>query len=617
MSPLPAAALVLLAAPLAALAFGFFVTHRVRPRTTHLPILASCAAVAAASLALLGGALGGASWSGRLFTWISAAGVQVHFGLLLDPLSVSVLSMVAVVGFLIHIYAVGYMRHDAAFSRFFLYFHLFFFAMVGLLTSDNYLQLYLFWEGVGLASFLLIGFWQHKPTARAAAWKAFLTNRVGDVGFLLAILLLFRWTGTVAFADLFSNPSLLSSQKAFIVGFLLFWGACAKSAQFPLYVWLPDAMEGPTPVSALMHAATMVTAGVFLLARSYPLLERAPGLLPFIALVGAFTAVWGAVGAFFRKDIKRILAYSTVSHLGLMTLGRGGGGVFPAVFHLIVHGFFKAALFLCAGNVIHGLHDSLGGAPTATVDDAGGLRASMPMTFAAFTLGAVSLAGVPPFGGFWSKEFVLAGAFGTPALAALGLLTALGSSLYIGRMLFLTFLGRRSWQKGHAAHAHEAPPVMWVPVLLLSLGGALAGFLAAPLARLLGVEPHHASHTVTALSIASMAAGFGLAWAAADLAPGGEPAWRSRHPALLEAVESDFGWQPFCDRAAGAVAGAARFLGDIVEGSIWDPGTEDAAAAFPALSEVLGRRARGILNDYALLMTAGAAGLAILVSLCF
>ncbi|MBI2362379.1 MAG: NADH-quinone oxidoreductase subunit L [Elusimicrobia bacterium] len=496
--------------------------------------------------------------------------MQVHFGLLLDPLSVSVLSMVAVVGFLIHIYAVGYMRHDAAFSRFFLYFHLFFFAMVGLLTSDNYLQLYLFWEGVGLASFLLIGFWQHKPTARAAAWKAFLTNRVGDVGFLLAILLLFRWTGTVAFADLFSNPTLLSPEKAFIVGFLLFWGACAKSAQFPLYIWLPDAMEGPTPVSALMHAATMVTAGVFLLARSYPLLERAPGLLPFIALVGAFTAVWGAGGAFFRKDLKRILAYSTVSHLGLMTLGLGAGGVFPAVFHLIVHGFFKAALFLCAGNVIHGLHDSLGGAPSASVEDAGGLKSAMPMTFAAFTLGALSLAGVPPFGGFWSKEFVLAGAFGAPALAALGLLTALGSSLYIGRMLFLTFLGR-----------------------------------------------HHASHTVTALSVASMAAGFGLAWAAADLAPGWEPAWRARHPALLEAIESDFGWQPFCDRAAGAVAAFARFLGDIVEGSLWDPATEDAAAAFPAVSAVLGRRARGILNDYALLMTAGAAGLALLVGLCF
>ena len=617
MNALPAHSFVPLAAPLAALAFGFFVTHRLRPRMTHLPILASCAAVAASALALLGGALGGASWAGTLFTWVSAAGIQVNFGLLLDPLSVSVLSMVAVVGLLIHVYAVGYMQHDAAFSRFFLYFHLFFFAMIGLLTSDNYLQLYLFWEGVGLASFLLIGFWQHKPTARAAAWKAFLTNRIGDVGFLLAILLLFRWAGTVAFADLFSNPSLLSPEKAFIIGILLFWGACAKSAQFPLYVWLPDAMEGPTPVSALMHAATMVTAGVFLLARSYPLLERAPGLLPFIALVGAFTAVWGAVGAFFRKDLKRILAYSTVSHLGLMTLGLGAGGVFPAVFHLIVHGFFKASLFLCAGNVIHGLHDSLGGAPSASVEDAGGLRSSMPLTFAAFTLGAVSLAGVPPFGGFWSKEFVLAGAFGAPALAAMGLLTALGSSLYIGRMLFLTFLGERSWQRGRSAHAHEVPPLMWVPVLLLSLGGAGAGLLAAPLAGLLGVEPHHASHTVTALSISAMAAGFLLAWAAADLVPGWEPAWRSRHPALLEAIESDFGWQPFCHWLAGTTARFSAFLGDIVEGGIWDPGTEDAAAALPAFSEVLGRRARGILNDYALLVAAGAAGLLVLVGLCF
>jgi len=384
MSELPLLAYVPLAAPLAALLTGFFVTHRGAPRLTHWPILASCAAVAAAALLLLWGALGGSSWSGTLWTMFSAGGATASFGLLFDPLTVSVLAMVSVVGLLIHVYAAGYMEHDPGFSRFFLYFHLFFFMMVGLLTSDNFLQLYLFWEGVGLASFLLIGFWSHKASARAAAWKAFLTNRVGDVGFLLAILLMWRWLGTLRFEEVFARLDLLTPERAFFVGFLLFWGACAKSAQFPLYVWLPDAMEGPTPVSALMHAATMVTAGVFLMARSYPILERAPGLLPFIALVGAVTAVWGAVGAFFRQDLKRILAYSTVSHLGLMMLGLGAGGVFPAVFHLVVHGFFKAALFLCAGNVIHGLHDALGGAPSASVEDAGGLRGAMPWTFGAF-----------------------------------------------------------------------------------------------------------------------------------------------------------------------------------------------------------------------------------------
>ncbi|MBI3297404.1 MAG: NADH-quinone oxidoreductase subunit L [Elusimicrobia bacterium] len=616
MSELPVWAFVPLAAPVAALTVGFFLTHRVRPSATHLPILLSCSAVAAAALALLGGALGGASWSGRLFTWIAVGSMRVDFGLLYDPLTVSVLAMVSVVGLLIHVYASAYMAHDRGFSPFFLYFHMFFFMMIGLLTSDNYLQLYLFWEGVGLASFLLIGFWSHKATARAAAWKAFLTNRVGDVGFLLAILLMFRWAGTTRFADVFAAPGLISPDRAFIVGALLFWAACAKSAQFPLYVWLPDAMEGPTPVSALMHAATMVTAGVFLLARSYPLLERSPGLLAFIALIGGITAVWGAVGAIFRKDLKRVLAYSTVSHLGLMTLGLGAGGVFPAVFHLIVHGFFKAALFLCAGNVIHGLHDSLGGAPSATVEDAGGLGRDMPLTFAAFTLAALSLAGVPPLGGFWSKELVLSGAFAFPGLAVLGMLTAMGSSLYIGRLLFLTFLGERSWQRGKDAHAHEVSPAMWVPVMLLAAGGAVAGLFAAPLAHLLGAAHGHPSHLVTALSLTAMAAGAVLAWVCADGAPAWEPTWRARFPAFAEAVESDWGWQPFCHSLARGVGHGAAFLGGVVEGALWDPGTEDLARSIPAAGELLGRRARGLLNDYAWWMTAGAAALALMVTTC-
>lgn len=616
MSELPLLAYVPLAAPLVALLFGFFITHRFAPRLTHWPILASCAAVAGAALLLLWGAHGGSSWAGTVAPWFDVGGAGASFGLLYDPLTVGVLAMVSVVGLLIHVYAAGYMAHDPGFSRFFLYFHLFFFMMVGLLTSDNYLQLYLFWEGVGLASFLLIGFWSHKATARAAAWKAFLTNRVGDVGFLLAILLLWRWTGTLNFSELFTNPGLLTPERCFFVGILLFWGACAKSAQFPLYVWLPDAMEGPTPVSALMHAATMVTAGVFLMARSYPLLERAPGLLPFIALIGAVTAVWGAVGAFFRQDLKRILAYSTVSHLGLMMLGLGAGGVFPAVFHLIVHGFFKAALFLCAGNVIHGLHDALGGAPSATVEDAGGLRGAMPWTFWAFTLSGLSLAGVPPFGGFWSKELVLTGAFHAPALAALGLLTALGSSLYIGRMFLLAFLGERPWQRGHSSHAHEVPAVMWLPVMLLAVGGAAAGLLGGPLAALLGTELHHPPHLVTGLSCAAMLAGFGLSWLAAEGAPSWEPSWRGRHPEFKEAVESDWGWQPFCHALAGGVARGAGFLGGFIERVLWDPGTETLAEAAPALSENLGRAHRGSLNTYAWWMTAGAAAVALVAALC-
>ncbi|MBI5201720.1 MAG: NADH-quinone oxidoreductase subunit L, partial [Elusimicrobia bacterium] len=367
-------ALVILGAPLAAQHLGFFVINRVKPSAAHWPILAACAAAAVAAWTLAARFLHGApAIDEGLGTWMTAGSLSVEFGLRVDGLNAAVLAMVTLVGGLIHAYAVGYMREDKGFSRFFLYFHLFLFSMLGLLLSNNYLQLYLFWEGVGLASYLLIGFWYDRESARRAALKAFVVNRVGDACFLFALFLMAKHAGTFRFVDLFAKLDSIPADALPWIAGLLFLGASAKSAQFPLYIWLPDAMEGPTPTSALMHAATMVTAGVFLMARSWPLLERCPGVLNWIAATGALTAVGAAALAFTKKDLKRILAYSTVSHLGLMMLAIGCGNVYAAVCHLITHGFFKAALFLCAGNVLHALHKS-----TATVDEAGGLAGELP-----------------------------------------------------------------------------------------------------------------------------------------------------------------------------------------------------------------------------------------------
>ncbi|MEQ1918950.1 MAG: NADH-quinone oxidoreductase subunit L, partial [Elusimicrobiota bacterium] len=393
----PLAAWLLFAAPVAAILFGFFVMRRLKPEWTHLPILLSCAIVTASAFWLAADVYTGHSFDLNLFRWAGAGTFGVDFGLRIDGPGVAVLAMVAFVGSLIHLYAAGYMKGDPGFSRFFLVFHLFFLAMIGLLTANNFVQLYLFWELVGVASYLLVGFWFHKETARKAALKAFLTNRVGDFGLLLAVLLIILQFKVTHFHLLYLKVSSGASFELLpLIGVFLVWAACAKSAQFPLYFWLPDAMEGPTPTSALMHAATMVTAGVFLLVRSWPLISMVEGLPHLVAWIGAITALFAAIIAGTKKDLKRILAYSTVSHLGLMMMALGLNQVGVALFHLIVHGFFKAALFLCAGNIAHALHQ-----PTANVDDVGGLQKSMRMTYLSFVLAASKMASLlknPPKG---------------------------------------------------------------------------------------------------------------------------------------------------------------------------------------------------------------------------
>jgi NADH-quinone oxidoreductase subunit L len=611
---LPAPAVFIFAAPILALLAGFFLVRPAAPRYTHLPILASCAVISACAVWLACRVyFFGEGFDIPLCDWMAASDWSLQFGLRVDGLSASVVCMIAVVGSLIHVYASGYMAGEAGFSRFFLAFHLFFLAMIGLVLSNNYVQLYLFWELTGVASYLLIGHWYHKETARKAAFQAFMTNRVGDFGLMFAIFILLFLFHHTRFAMLF--PALSAKDPALIalVGGLLFWAACGKSAQFPLYFWLPDAMEGPTPVSALMHAATMVTAGIFLLARSWPLISVVPGLPQTIAAVGAFTAIFSGVIAGTRKDLKRILAYSTVSHLGIMAFGLGLGQPAAAVFHLITHGFFKAVLFLCAGNIAHALHQ-----PSATVDEVGGLRKAMPLTFVCFLIAALSLSGIPPFAGFYSKDAIIGAAVEAGGWrAASGLLIGALSGFYIFRMLFLAFFGPSKRQHG-PEHFHEAPPVCGVPVAFLALGALSVGWLHAGFSRMLnaGWPSKEALEPVAEATWSSIATGSGAALAGAALAwfvtlgkPEFDWTWREDHPSLARAFDDDFGWKTVVGWLGRGVKGFAGGIGRVLDKKIWDGILEGTAGAARGLGAAGSDLATGLINDYVWWMLMGAAAL--------
>jgi NADH-quinone oxidoreductase subunit L len=413
----------------------------------------------------------------HLFSYIPVAGLQVNEGLLVDQLSISFVLLITFVGSLIIIYSAGYMAHDRDRRRFFAYLNLFLAAMLLLVLSDNYLGLYVGWEGVGLASYLLIGFWQYKPSAAVAAKKAFVVNRVGDFGLTIAIFLMFSEFGTVQFGGVFHSVHLSGSGVTLALGLLLLLGACGKSAQVPLQSWLLDAMEGPTPVSALIHAATMVTAGVYLLVRSNPILALSSGARLAIAIVGAVTLLWGAVIGCAKDDIKKSLAGSTMSQIGYMTLGAGLGpaGYVFAIAHLLAHGFFKAGLFLGAGSVIHGMDDE------QDMRRYGGLSRVMPVTFVTFTIAYLAIIGIPPFSGFFTKDGIIEAAWdrgGTagPIFAACAILGAGITAFYMTRMMLMTWWGQRRWEE--KAHPHESPGVMVWPMVLLAVGSfALGGLL--------------------------------------------------------------------------------------------------------------------------------------------
>jgi NADH-quinone oxidoreductase subunit L len=411
--------------------------------------------------------------------WIGSGSFQADWGLLLDPLSAVMILVVSGVGFLIHVYSIGYMHDDPDYPRFFTYLNLFTFSMLMLVLADNYLLLYVFWEAVGLCSYLLIGFWFEKKSAADAGKKAFIVNRVGDFGFALGVMLLWVSLGTLQFDQVFAGaPVKLAGGGAVVtaITLLLFVGATGKSAQLPLYVWLPDAMEGPTPVSALIHAATMVTAGVYMVARSAPLFALAPLSLTVVAWIGALTAVFAATIALVQNDIKRIVAYSTISQLGYMFLGCGVGAYASAIFHLATHAFFKALLFLGSGSVIHGLSGE------QDIRKMGGLRRHMPITAWTFLIAALANAGIAPLAGFWSKDEILYGAIagGHVAVWVLGAGGAFLTAFYMVRCYYVVFEGRSRVEEKAAHHLHESPPVMTVPLLILALFSACVGFLGFP-----------------------------------------------------------------------------------------------------------------------------------------
>ena len=412
----------------------------------------------------------------RLFSWVPVGDLHVDVGLLLDPLSMCFVLLITGVGSLIHIYSVGYMAHDPDRRLFFAYLNLFLAAMLLLVLADNYLLLYVGWEGVGLASYLLIGFWSFRPDYATAAKKAFIVNRVGDAGLSLAIMVMFATFGSVSYGAVFAGIGGANQAVIAAIGLLLLLGACGKSAQFPLQSWLGDAMAGPTPVSALIHAATMVTAGVYLVVRSNPIFNTSETARLAVAIVGAVTLLFGAIVGCAKDDIKKALAASTMSQIGYMMLaaGLGPAGYAFAIMHLLTHGFFKAGLFLGAGAVMHAMDDE------TDMRRYGGLFRMLPVTAVTFGLGYLAIIGLPPFAGFFSKDKIVEAAYGEGGVdgwvfGSIALLGAGITAFYMTRVMVMTFFGPRRWREG--AHPHEAPPVMTAPMVVLALGSVLSGLL--------------------------------------------------------------------------------------------------------------------------------------------
>ena len=424
----------------------------------------------------------------RLFSWIPVGSLQVDLAFLADPLSITMALFVTGIGSLIHLYAIGYMHGDPKFSKFFIYLNLFVFSMLMLVLGENLLVTFLGWEGVGTCSYFLISFWHTRDSAATAGKKAFVTNRVGDWGFMMAMFLAFGAVGTLSYAGINEGAigGSISHVTATGIAMMLFIGACGKSAQLPLYIWLPDAMEGPTPVSALIHAATMVTAGVFLMTRMNPVIAEAYQWAPtIIAVVGAATALFAATIAVAQTDIKKVLAYSTVSQLGFMFLAVGSGAYVAAIFHMITHAFFKALLFLGSGSVIHGMHHE------QDMRKMGALRLLMPVTAGTFIIGWLAIAGVPPFAGFWSKDEILLYVYAdNRALYAVGLVAALLTAFYMTRQVIMVFFGEARWNDHsdeHGAHGdfkpHESPKIMLFPLVVLAGLAITGGLLQLPFSK--------------------------------------------------------------------------------------------------------------------------------------
>ena len=552
----------------------------------------------------------------HVFDWISVGNFTVGADLRLDPLSAVMILVITGVGLLIHVYAIGYMEGDPRYGRFFAYLNLFVFFMLLLVLADNYLLLYVGWEGVGLCSYLLIGFWFEKTENASAAKKAFITTRIGDTAMLVGLALIVSKFGTLDFDAVLGHPGdTIAKGTATAIALLLFAGAIGKSAQVPLHVWLPDAMAGPTPVSALIHAATMVTAGVYLVLRSAPLFELSGVALTVVLVIGLITALFAATCALAQDDIKRVLAYSTISQLGFMFMAAGMRFYTGAMFMLVAHAFYKALMFLGAGSVMHGTHEE------TDLQRMGGLIRRMPITGWTFVIGALALAGIPPLAGFFAKDQILeiANHTGRTFIYLLGTLGALLSALYIGRLLFLAFFGEPRSEE--AEHAHESPPVMTVPLVVLAAGAGLAGLLLSTsaegtLARVLepvtGSVPHGGglstfalSAIATAIALAALAVGW---WVYAS----GRVEWltlRERLQPLPRAARN--GW--YVDQAYSSLfvnpgTAAARFTANVFDTKVVDGLVNGVGAGTRRLAAAARLVQTGFVRSYALAFFLGAVG---------
>ncbi|MGW6308498.1 NADH-quinone oxidoreductase subunit L [Streptomyces niveus] len=563
----------------------------------------------------------------HLFSWIPVESFQADIAFQLDQLSMTFVLLITGVGTLIHIYSIGYMEHDERRRRFFGYLNLFLAAMLLLVLADNYLLLYFGWEGVGLASYLLIGFWQHKPSAATAAKKAFLVNRVGDMGLSIAIMLMFTTFGTFAFGPVLESTGEASGGTITGIGLMLLLAACGKSAQVPLQSWLGDAMEGPTPVSALIHAATMVTAGVYLITRSGAIFNASPDAQLVVVIVGAVTLLFGAIVGCAKDDIKKALAGSTMSQIGYMILAAGLGpiGYVFAIMHLVTHGFFKAGLFLGAGSVMHGMNDEV------DMRKYGGLRTYMPVTFVTFGLGYLAIIGFPGLSGFWSKDKIIEAAFAKGGTEGwiLGAVTLLGAALtayYMTRVMLMTFFGEKRWQptasdSGSAAgsgtmpHPHESPKSMTIPMIVLAFGSVFAGGLFSvgdsfvkwlePVTQFEHGHPPISAAAVTTLTVVVLLIGVGVAYLQYGRKP--VPVTAPRGSLVTRAARRDLLQDDF--NHVVLVRGGEHLTRSLVyvDHTLVDGVVNGTAASFGGLSGRLRKLQNGYARSYAVSMFGGTA----------
>ena len=561
-----------------------------------------------------------------VYSWITAGTFSVDVAFLIDPLSTVMMLVVTGVGLLIHVYSIGYMGKDTCCVRYFSYLNLFMFAMLILVMGNNFLLLFVGWEGVGLCSYLLIGFWCERQSAANAGMKAFVVNRIGDFAFIIGLLLVFLYAGSLTYADVFATDPAVLAPVITAITLLLFIGAMGKSAQVPLHVWLPDAMEGPTPVSALIHAATMVTAGVYMVARCHALFAQSVTAMTVVAVIGAVTALFAAYIALTQCDIKRVLAYSTISQLGYMFLACGVGYFTAGIFHLVTHAFFKALLFTGAGSVIHALEHALEkGRDPQDLRNMGGLSSLMPVTYKSMLLATLAIAGIAPFAGFFSKDLILLGAFvNAPVLWVVGLVTAVMTAFYMFRLLFMTFGGKTRLNARETERVHESSRVMTIPLVILAILSTAGGFIGIPHVFAAGMDrfggflapvfsglpeaPVPSSSVELALMVLTLLLAAAGIWGAYAVYIRGNTVFDRLVPRALYtlSLRKFYVDETYDTLIVGPLRKIAWGFWRIVDNVVIDGGLTLAALTVRGLGNVIRYTQTGVVQNYALIMVIGA-----------